>query len=168
MRPTLALVLFLTLSGCEGLPLFWWHESALRNAQVFEVYSLSAVSASAADKMKTRIQGHLRGYQVLGKTLVTDKARRDRLVDAFTQAVANSSGDEPACFFPRHAIRTVYDGKVYDFVICFECIQVQVHGGLLSPFPYLVDKSVEPLFDDFLKEAKVVTSRELERIHGSM
>jgi hypothetical protein len=155
------------LCGCawEGVPLFWWHKSALRDAQVLELYSLSAVSGSAGDQVK--IAGHLHGHPVLGKAAVTDPARRERLVAAFEKAVADSRGDEPACFFPRHAIRTVRDGKTYDFVICFECIQVHAYGGWLSPHPYLVDKSAEPLFDEMLKEAKVVTSRELEGRFGS-
>lgn len=160
------LALAASAAGCamEGVPLFWWHKSALRNAEVLELYSLSAVSSSAAEKIKP--EGVLRGQLVLGKTAITDKARRDRLVDAFEKAVASSTGTEPACFLPRHAIRAVRDGKAYDFVICFQCIQVHVYGGMLSPFPYLVDQSAEPLFDQMLKEAKVVTSRELEAIHG--
>src|SRR5688572_18749827 len=101
-------VLFLSACAWEGVPLFWWHKSALRNAQVLELYSLSAVSGSAGDQVK--IEGHLRGHPVLGKAVVSDPARRERLVATLEKAVASSSGEEPACFFPRHAIRTVRDG----------------------------------------------------------
>ena len=167
IRLIAAAVCLAALSGCamEGVSLFWWHKSALRNAEVMELYSLSAVSGGAGDKVK--VVGHLHGHQVLGKTVITDPKQRERLAATLEKAVADSTGTEPACFFPRHAVRTVRDGKAYDFVICFQCIQVQVYGGMLSPFPYLVDKSAEPLFDQMLTDAKVVTSRELEGIYGA-
>ncbi|ELP33777.1 hypothetical protein RBSWK_02323 [Rhodopirellula baltica SWK14] len=46
------------------------------------------------------------------------------------------------CFNPRHGLRAIYDGKTYDVVICFECLQgtwfvddVEMPGFLLTRSP---------------------------------
>ena len=72
----------------------------------------------------------------------------------------------PACFFPRHAIRAIHDGRTYDFVICFECVQVKIYGDFFSmfgPAAYLVGAAPEPAFDEILRNAKIVLSRDLAK-----
>ena len=54
-----------------------------------------------------------------------------------------------ACFNPRHGIRVTRNEKEADFVICFECAQVEVFGENYGRF--LIANSAQPLFDSVLR-----------------
>jgi hypothetical protein len=67
------------------------------------------------------------GYPVLGKVELTDADKLKEISDAIKSGLARSDGSMAACFWPRHAIRSVENGRTIDFVICFECSQLQIH-----------------------------------------
>lgn len=58
-----------------------------------------------------------------------------------------------ACFNPRHGIRVSHNTKRTDFVICFECLQVKVHGEGQGDF--LVSDFPKAIFDKVLRDAGV-------------
>lgn len=64
---------------------------------------------------------------VLGKVEVTDPAARQELFTALIEGMTHSDGSMLHCFRPRHGIRTVEDGTTVDYVICFECLQIEIH-----------------------------------------
>ena len=104
------------------------------------------------------------GYRVLGKTTVSAKTKM-ALISTLYTALAAEDASAASCFWPRHGIRAVHNGKTVDLVICFACQQLVVippgknrktveWPGLGHPIP-TVSNSAEPMFDNVLKKAKV-------------
>ena len=76
-------------------------------------------------------------------------------IAALKQGVSeNVDGMAASCFNPRHGIRVIEKGVTTDFVICFECLQVQVYSGS-STSGFLTMSSPQPEFDKVLKAAGV-------------
>lgn len=69
------------------------------------------------------------GYPVLGKITVEDANTRKALFAAVQKGMTQSDGIMMKCFWPRHAIRTVENGRTIDYVICFQCRQLEIHAG---------------------------------------
>jgi hypothetical protein len=53
----------------------------------------------------------------------------------------------PHCFNPRHGLRIMHAGSITDFLICFECQQVQVWSGGQQISRWSTDSSPQPVFD---------------------
>lgn len=121
----------------------------LEKAEQFELLSLSP------DRPREKPKDAFHGWKVLGKTTVKDAEARNKLVAAFKKGVTDNKGIVAACFNPRHGIRVTHDGKTADFVICFECFQVQVFVGDKREKGFLITDSPAAAFDGVLKEAKV-------------
>jgi hypothetical protein len=68
------------------------------------------------------------GYAVLGEAVIHDQAIRKELLGALYKGVANSDGDQYACFYPRHGISATLAGEKVDLVICFECLSIDTYG----------------------------------------
>jgi hypothetical protein len=101
-------------------------------------------------------ENHFHGCVILGKTELSDSAKRDEIVTAFKNGMAQSGIEPYECFEPRHAIRTVESGRTIDYVICFECCQFQVYtDGQRSEGYELVSREPQPVFDKVLKEAGI-------------
>jgi hypothetical protein len=124
-------------------------QALLEKAEQFELLSLNPNFAQEKPK------DGFHGWQVLGKTTVTDAEARKNLVAAFKKGVGENKGIAAACFNPRHGIRVTQDGKTTDFVVCFECAQVQVFAGDNQGKGFLITSSPQPVFDGVLKEANV-------------
>ncbi|KAA5538521.1 hypothetical protein FYK55_27555 [Roseiconus nitratireducens] len=80
---------------------------------------------------------------------------RTDLLNAFGAGVAANDGTVAACFNPRHGIRVIHEGNLYEFVICFECYSakwfkngVRNHGFLTTGLP-------QPKFDRALRGAGI-------------
>jgi hypothetical protein len=123
--------------------------SMLEKADQFELLSLDP----RPQQEKPKDDFH--GWKVLGKTTVKDADVRQKLVAALKKGVAENTGIVAACFNPRHGIRVTVDGKTADFVICFECYQVQVFVGDKKGDGFLTTNSPQPTFDGVLRDAKV-------------
>lgn len=61
------------------------------------------------------------GFKVLGETPIISRDEQSAVLAEFKKAVANWDGGQMACFDPRHDIRFMSAGKLYDILICFEC-----------------------------------------------
>jgi hypothetical protein len=127
----------------HGMPRVAW--KALNDADRYELLSLYPYLS------KPDYYNH----EILGRTVITDVAVRDRLNHTFQAGVRQSDGTIMACFYPRHGIRVTHAGVTTDFVICFECRQVQVWRGNQKIASFLVSESPQPAFDDVLKSAGV-------------
>jgi hypothetical protein len=121
----------------------------LTKAEKFELLSISPA------RLKEKPADAFHGWKVLGKTEVKKAEVRKKLLDAFQKGVADNTGTVALCFKPRHGIRVTYDGKTADFVICFECYQVQAFVGDKPEKGFLTTKSPQTAFDEVLEEAKV-------------
>lgn len=107
---------------------------------------------------KTEGALHFHGWEVIGRTSIRDEVQRKKLVAAFKSGVEESQGIGAACFRPRHGIRIAEPGKTTDFIICFECFQVQVVIDGLPQKAVLVTRTPEPSFNEALKRAKLPLS----------
>jgi uncharacterized protein (TIGR03067 family) len=97
-------------------------QKALEAAKELDLYSLDPMPAKGEDS------GDFHGWTVLGKaTLKKDDAHA--VAAAVVKGVADNDGSVAICFNPRHGVRVAADGKTFDFVICFECRQVEVYTG---------------------------------------
>ena len=131
----------------HGMPLSAWR--ALSAAETYELISLEPDMRTATP---SGIRYH--NHAVLGSTPITDPATRRRLNDALQAGVRASDGTVMACFNPRHGIRVTRGGVVSEFVICFECRQVQVYRGEVKLY-FLTSNSPEKVFDEVLQSANV-------------
>src|SRR5256886_13151649 len=66
----------------------------------------------------------------------------------------------PICFEPRHGIRVRKGERVTDFVICFECDQVQIWTNDQRTGGFVIGSSPQPIFDEILKEIGRASCRE--------
>jgi hypothetical protein len=96
------------------------------------------------------------GHPVLGKVEVADAAQRREIMRSLRWGVAEHTPMTMAgCFWPRHAIRIVAGGRTIDYVICFECRQVEVRQGDSCCEVIGMTRSPQPLFNKVLHDAGV-------------
>ena len=114
----------------------------LEQPDYFELLSLNP------EYQHTTSRSNFHGYRVLGRAAITDSEDRKKLVSAFERGVAENQGMIAACFNPRHGISVTRNGKRADFVICFECDQVESHRVVEAHF--LISSSPKELFDSML------------------
>jgi hypothetical protein len=122
---------------------------ALDQAKALELYSLDP------GPTKEKPADAFHGFKVLGKTTVKADEARKALAAAVLKGVADSDGSVADCFEPRHGVRAVYDGKTYDFVICFHCAQIELYAGDKQLATTPTAATPEPALDKLLKDAGV-------------
>jgi len=127
----------------------------LEHAEQFELLSLRHFHPPAGSSRDWRppVGSDFYHYEILGRTDIRNAKTRENLVSAFEKGVAENKGDAAMCFNPRHGIHVSGHGKEVDFVICFECLQVQIHGDVHGGF--LVSSSPQPIFDKVLLDAGI-------------
>jgi len=104
----------------------------LEKADRFYLLSLdpNLVPSTLEELQKRKQRESFHRYSVLKKVEIADKAKRARLLQALYRGVEGNRGVVAACFNPRHGISATFEGKAADLVICFECLQVQIHGAI--------------------------------------
>jgi hypothetical protein len=83
------------------------------------------------------------GYEILGHAPLIGVKPRRKLTEVVFKGILESDGKVAACFNPRHGLRAVREGQVVDLLICYECLQVEVHGPGKKESA-LTSDSVEP------------------------
>jgi len=116
----------------------------LEQADHFELLSL---------KPYPFVEGGFYQHEILGRTEIVDATTRKKLIAAFEKGLAENSGDEMLCFNPRHGIHVIRQSKKLDFVICFECLQVETYGDVRAHF--LVSRTPQSVFDKVLRDAGI-------------
>jgi hypothetical protein len=116
------------------------------------LYSIDGREFEPGEAPKTEETFH--GYPVLGKIVVTDPAKRAELMTALKKGLADGPEDVADCFWPRHAIQTVDKGRTVDYIICFECLQMEIHGKQVER---AIATTIEPerLFNRHLRAASI-------------
>ena len=123
-------------------------EQALRNATDFELLSLDPDRANADSN-------GFHGWKVLGKTTITDAGVRNNLIAAFKDGIPRRNIEPVDCFNPRHGIKLVSDGITHEFVICFECYQVEWHSPRSTRGGFQITSTPQATFDRILKDSNV-------------
>lgn len=118
------------------------------------VYSLDGLKIGEADGLPNGTE-IFHNVPVLGRVEVTDPAVRREIVGA-VKASAHGPKQALACYWPRHAVRTVQGGATVDVLICFQCrnyhtyLNGQGAGGGVGVTP-----DAKPLLDKVLTDAGV-------------
>jgi hypothetical protein len=103
---------------------------------------------------ETESDEEFHGYPVVGKVDISSLEDRRMLMEAYHRGVAESVDRVKQCFWPRHGIRTVEDGKTADYVICFECLRVHVYVGDEVTYPF-ISEGPRQIFNDYLSKAGI-------------
>jgi hypothetical protein len=154
---TISALVVLFLAGCGGNALDTKLDdkipeparTALQEAEQFELLSLDP------RRRQEKPTSHFHGWKVLGKTLIADGPTRKKLLLALNKGVKENEGMVAACFNPRHGIRVTHQGKTIDFVICFECFQVDMYVAEKKEKGFLTTGSPQPAFDEALRAANI-------------
>ena len=125
-------------------------DKALSRSASFELLSLDP------DPRAEKIDGKgFHGWNVLGDMTIKSSDARAKLVATFKAGVAENDGKVADCFNPRHGIKVTDDGKTHEFVICFECYQVQWYIDGQKTEGFLITDSPQPTFDQVLNDANI-------------
>ncbi len=137
----------LALIGCRPDPV-----AAVATPGQLMLYSIDGRDYEPGQEPQADEKFH--GYPVLGKVEIAESDRRREIFAALQDGMAKSDGRMANCFWPRHAIRTLENGRTMDYVICFQCDQLELHvGDTKSVKP--ITRDPQPLFNKCLKEAGV-------------
>lgn len=99
--------------------------AALQAAEQVIVFSLDPARDTHIDN---RCQGHCYwNWTVLGHGVLETDRGRATVIDELSAWLESDSTTTAACFNPRHGVRVHAAGEVYDFVVCFECLDTWVY-----------------------------------------
>lgn len=100
---------------------------ALTTGTEFVLYSLDPGAAPSLKPRGLASKDEFYGFKSLGQLALTDPKMRAAAVGAVTDAIHHADRHYMArCFSPRHALRVTAAGRVFDFVICYECGQIRL------------------------------------------
>ena len=94
----------------------------LRETEEWTIYALEP-------EMDGPVEDGFHGYAVRGQATIDSRSDRAQLSHALAQGIAGNQDMVAKCFLPRHGIRAAFGDRVYDLVICFECLQIHVFDG---------------------------------------
>lgn len=155
--PGLAVAVFL-------LWLFWPIPNPMEELQEAEEFILYSIDGREESRIIhdnppiPKLPETFRKYPVLGKVKIDKPEERRKLIAGFKDAVTSKPWIGAKCFWPRHGIRALVNGKTVEYVICFECDQYyrSEKDALRKEFGYLNrDKNVQPVFDKPLTDASI-------------
>jgi hypothetical protein len=124
------------------------------------IYSLDGTYEEGHSKKKP--SGEMfHKYPVLGKVDIAAPKDRTAILAAVKKGIAKSDGTEAKCFWPRHGIRLTQSGKTIEYVICFQCLQLDEYVDGKSSHK-LTTESPATVLDKHLEEAGVPQQRREE------
>ena len=100
-------------------------EEILKDADSFELLTLDPMPLMAGATYEGRA---FHGYKVLDAADLDDIEQRSALIGHVKRGIQKSDGTVAACFNPRHGLHVTKGGESADFVICYECLSLNVHG----------------------------------------
>lgn len=149
MRPFAAIVgvVACSLVGCARSAQTPDYASADR----FTLYSIDG--NAPADDGDGDDDSHFHGYPILGQVDL-EGADRQALITALYEGIAASDGTAAACFIPRHALHVVKGDRVTDYVICFQCLAINIYTGGRLEREQTTD-TPRPVFNRYLEQAGI-------------
>ena len=160
MRQFAVALMTLCLVGCNRTPIVG--PTSCSEMTLFSIDGNNELDSSKAASAKPDEVFH--GFPVLGKVKITDEVMRKKMIYALKDAYARRPKDPALCFFPRHGLRIVENGRTMDLAICFECQNFAQYGGDESYFPYSrgdvqaagnLNRDIQPIFDKPLTDAGI-------------
>ena len=88
-------------------------------------HSTTLYSIEPAERLKSGDKV-LHGFKVLGQTNL-DSKHAQLAANAFQKAVTNWDDVTYECFEPRHALRISSRSHTYDFLLCYQCHELDVY-----------------------------------------
>lgn len=140
------LLALLPLAACSGSPT----ESGEKPDGVLAVLANpDRVELIALHPYPHQIEGdqemeRLHDYGVLGRNALADSASANEVLALIEQGIEASNGMVAACFNPRHGLTVTTADAVWDIVICYECLSMQVYRDGERVDGHLTAESVEP------------------------
>ncbi len=148
IRCILFLGIMLGTLGCRGSPI-----ADLKAPEKLTLYSLDGREERPEGEVKTPSKESFHGYPVLGKTEISLPEQRRELLTALNEAIKQHEGKPMAkCFWPRHAIRAIENGKTIDYIICFECSRFREFLGDKQQREVPINPMAQPTFDTPLRD----------------
>ena len=146
-----ALLASFTLVGCSGKQS--GEDPPKPSSQVID--SLTIYSIDGRRQAQPAQDGEkFHGYPVLGKVDVEDAGKRSALVAAVKKGMDDSDGTMAKCFWPRHGVRFASKGRTVEYVICFQCLQLQIHADGKTNTEAITESPAATL-NQYLQNAKV-------------
>ncbi len=100
-------------------------DQALASADSVVLYSLEPWTENPeADRNWKGAKFH--GYNCLGQLRLTGQQAQTAIAE-FKKAIPKEEGPMAMCFDPHHALRVVSGHHTYDFLLCFQCAQMEVY-----------------------------------------
>ena len=130
----------------------------LKNADTFTLFSIEPIPDYEHKSTNT-----FQGYAIVGQLNVHSLSTREKLVAALDDGIRGEyksvpPGVEvalPDCFNPRHGIRATKGDETIEFLICFECAQIQVSSNRGKSWFFMTTKKPAGVFNSVLRRAHV-------------
>jgi hypothetical protein len=142
------LVLMSLAAGCKREPL-----AGIDAPERLTLYSLHPQELDPEEVAKAGETFH--GWRVLGKVEIKEPEKRKELVDALKDAIARPPEFGAKCFIPRHGLQIVEQGKMVEYVVCFQCSRFEEFAGGVKQRDGLLNRDVQPVFDKPLTDAGI-------------
>lgn len=98
----------------------------------------------------------LHGFPVFGKVELTKLEQRKELFNALKRGMAAKGVPMAKCFYPRHAVQIVQDGKTIDYLVCFECNVVETYSNGVPVGSYeTIHEKQQEVFNRLLKQYSI-------------
>jgi len=96
------------------------------------------------------------GYPVLGRQEIENRSAIQEIIGAINGSL-RPHVDNECLFMPRHALKVFYKDSEVDYLICYQCGDVeQFHGSNDKKPEWLsIDKSSKSVLDHSLTDAKI-------------
>jgi len=70
------------------------------------------------------------GFRVLGQICIASPTERQQITETIKRVLRDyDRGDNKCIFSPRHGVHIISGGQTYDFLICFECQEMEAYTG---------------------------------------
>lgn len=126
----------------------------LEQAEMFEIISARGLGYSKEKNVGEVIKmGRQWQFAVASKTQINDSTVKNKLLDALYDTIIQAPPNSRAmCFYPRHALRAMKQGKIVELVICFSCnaFEGNTPNGRVGG---VVTKQQREIFDEIFKSA---------------
>lgn len=123
------LLVTLSLAACSGSPTEKGTQpdgvlAALANPDRVELVALHPYPHEIEEEER---MDRMHGYGVLGRAVMSDAASANALLAEIERGIEASGGTVADCFNPRHGLRVTVGETLWELVICYECLSMQVY-----------------------------------------
>jgi len=133
-------------------------QNFLKNADKFTLFSIEP-TPDYENKLPDTFQGHV----ILGWLNIQSPSTRAKLIAALNDGIGDENKSIPPgvavplpdCFNPRHGIRATKGDETIEFLICFECAQIQVSSNKGKSWFFMTTKKPAGVFNSVLRKARV-------------